>query len=201
MLTLAIVIFVFNLLTEPLAGAVAGIFDHYDLLERDFFFASGHEIQYFISQLLILGLIFGLTVALGMIARYFFINSLLSLWDKVMHKIPLVRTIYKSSKDVINTLLASSNNSFKQVVLAPFPYKGAYAIGLVTQVGIEGIGNASGKEQIAVFIPTTPNPTSGFLMLYSKEDLLFLDMRVEEAFKYVLSCGVVSTTFKVKELQ
>lgn len=191
--TIAIALFVFNLLTEPLAGALAKMLDHYDLLEVDLLFAKGHQIQYFVSQILVLGFLVLFTILLGAIARYFFVNYMIGIWDQVMHKIPLIRSVYKASKDVINTLFTSTSNSFKQVVLVPFPYQGAYSIGFITQ---EDASIDSSDSKIAVFMPTAPNPTSGFLMLYEKKDVIYIDMKVEDAFKYVVSCGVIPTPFK-----
>lgn len=193
--TIAVALFVFNLLTDPLAGALAKVLDHYDLLETDLFFATGHQIQYFFSQVFILGFLVIFTVILGMIARYFLVNYMINLWDYVIHKIPLIRSIYKASQDVIKTLFTSQNNSFKQVVLVPFPFPGSYSIGFITQDKADITRGDIEEPKIAVFMPTTPNPTSGFLMLYSKEDVIYIDMKVEDAFKYVVSCGVIPTPF------
>lgn len=194
--TLGVVLFLFNLLTDPLAGIVAGTLDRYDLLERDYFFISGHKIQYFISQLAILVVLFFVTVFLGILARYIFFNSLLRLWDWLIHRIPLISTVYKASQDVINTVFTSKTKSFKQVVVVKFPNPHTTSVGLLTQDSIKGLGNEN-DEFAAVFVPTTPNPTSGFLILYPRKDLVYIDMKVEDAFKYVISCGVLSPGFKV----
>lgn len=194
--TLFVILFLFNLLTDPLAGIVAGILDKYDLLERDYFFISGHKVQYFISQIAILVLLFFVTVLLGILARYIFFNSLIRLWDWLIHKIPLISTIYKGSQDVINTVFTSKTKSFKQVVVVKFPNPHTDSVGLLTQDSIKGLGNTQ-EEYAAVFVPTTPNPTSGFLILYPRKDLVYIDMKVEDAFKYIISCGVLSPGFKV----
>lgn len=196
-LTLAILIFIFNLLTEPFAGVVATIFDRYDLMESGFLFLNGRQLQVFVAQVLILTFLFFLTVTLGMIARYFFFNTLVSFWEYVIRKIPVISTIYKASQDVIKTIFGSKNNSFKQVVLVPFPSLETKSIGLVTRDDITEF--IAGQKTVSVFVPTTPNPTSGFLMLYKPEDLVYLDMKVEDAFKYILSCGVILTPCSVIE--
>jgi uncharacterized membrane protein len=187
--TILVALFVFNLLTEPLAGALAKMLAYYDLL------GGGPQIQYFVSQILVLGFLLLFTILLGMIARYFFVNYMINLWDFAMHKIPLIRSIYKASQDVIKTLFTSSNNSFKQVVLIPFPYPGSYSIGFITQEEADIAKNGEKESKIAVFMPTAPNPTSGFLMLFDKKDVIYIDMKVEDAFKYVVSCGVIPTPF------
>jgi uncharacterized membrane protein len=191
--TLAVISFLFNLLTKPFAGVIAQILSHYNILNQDYLFATAREIQYFISQVLILVFLFLFTVLLGYIARYFLVNYLLRLWDYLLHRIPLIRSIYKASKDVINTLFTSQTKSFKQVVLVPFPNKGSQAIGFITQDEL-GILGKNQEEQVAVFVPATPNPTSGFLMVYPRSEIVYLDMKVEEAFKYVISCGVLLTS-------
>lgn len=192
--TIAVALFVFNLLTEPLAGALAKMLAYYDLL------GGGPQIQYFVSQILVLGFLVLFTVLLGMITRYFFVNYMINLWDWVMHKIPLIRSIYKASQDVIKTLFTTSNNAFKQVVLIPFPFPGSYSIGFITQEAADisqndKTQNNKTESKIAVFMPTAPNPTSGFLMLFDKKDIIYIDMKVEDAFKYVVSCGVIPTPF------
>jgi uncharacterized membrane protein len=198
-LTLAIVIFLFNLLTEPFVGIVKAIMGHYNLFESGFLFLSADQLQKLFSQIIILSLLFFLTVSLGLIARWFFFHYLVRLWERALTKIPFISGVYKTCRDIIQTLFASSSTSFKQVVLVPFPSPDVFAIGLVTNEKISGIH--SEKTYTAVFVPTTPNPTSGFLMMFSEEDLVYLDMKVEEALKYVISCGVIATPLnrKIKE--
>jgi uncharacterized membrane protein len=195
-LTIAIVLWIFNLLTEPFAGAIQGIFSHYNLLQDGFLFLKASQIQQILSQIIILALIFSLTVFLGTIARLFFFSYLMNTWNYLINRIPLIRSIYKTSQDVINTIFTSSNNSFKQVVMVPFPNTTTYAIGLVTRDDIPPFRADTTEQSIAVFVPTTPNPTSGFLVMFKQSDIIYLDMSVESAFKYIISCGVISTPFK-----
>lgn len=193
-LTLAIVIFLFNLLTEPFVGIVSSILGYYDLMQKGFLFLSADQVKKLFSQIIILILLFFFTVSLGLIARWFFFHYLVRLWEQILAKIPFVRGIYKTCQDIIHTLFVSSSNSFKQVVLVPFPSPGSHAVGLVTN-DIPEI-NKNGPF-VAVFVPTTPNPTSGFLMMFHEKDLVYLDMKVEEAMKYVISCGVVPASLNV----
>lgn len=139
---------------------------------------------------------FFFTVSLGLFARWFFFHYLVRLWETMLAKIPFISSVYKTCQDIIYTLFASSSNSFKQVVMAPFPSPDTRAIGFVTNENIPAI---KGEDVlVAVFVPTTPNPTSGFLMIFKEKDLTYLDMKVEDALKYVISCGVVSAELKVK---
>jgi len=196
-LTIAVVAFVFNFLTTPFVGLVQHIFDYFGLLGKNFFFLSSHQVQVLASKLIILILLFFLTVLLGMLGRWFFFHYLLKLWDYILHRIPLVSTIYKTCQDVIKTMFGSKNKSFKQVVLVPFPSNDTYSIGLVTNEQLATFKQPGREALTSVFVPTTPNPTSGFLMLYEEKDLVYLDMKVEDAFKYVISIGMITSPFTV----
>lgn len=189
-LTLIIVLFVFNLLTEPFVGLMSeglrhiGVFHHIS----DTFLVV-------ISKIAILILLFSFTVFLGILGRLVLANFFFELWEALLHRIPLVRSIYKTSQDVIKSIFTSTNGSFKQVVLVRFPNEHTYSLGLVTRDDINDLPAQLGKL-IAVFVPTTPNPTSGFLMLYPPSEVIYLDMTIEDALKYVISCGVIAAPFK-----
>lgn len=195
-LTVAIVIFIFNLLTEPFAGFVKALFDRYHLFENGFLFFSSNQLQQIISQVFILIFLFFATVLLGAVARGFFMYYILNIGESIVARIPLINTIYKTSKDVVKTMFTSSTKSFKQVVLVPFPHPSAYAIGLITRENLPS-PDQEYSNQVAVFVPTTPNPTSGFLMMFKPEEIVHLDMKVEEAFKFIVSCGVIPMPFKI----
>lgn len=148
-------------------------------------FLSNDQFLKYSSQIIILISLFLFTLLLGWIARWFFIKSFFNLGDKILQKIPIVNKVYKTSKDIINSLFITDKNSFKQVVLTPFPDEDSYAIGLVSKK------SPCSEDSLSVFVPTTPNPTSGFLLIYKKKDLIFLDMKTEEAIKYIISCGAI----------
>lgn len=196
-LTLIILIFVFNLLTDPFLGLVKTVFEHYGLFKNGIFVFSANQIQTFTAQLLILVILFLVTALLGLITRWFFFHSLLRVADRILHGIPIVNSIYKVCQDIIKTIFTADTKSFKQVVLAPFPSNDVYSIGLITREGMPGLEDTTHSDAVAVFVPTTPNPTSGFLMMFRREDLVYLDMKVEDAFKYIISCGVISANFKL----
>lgn len=195
-LTIAIFSWLFDLLTAPFAGIVKHLFDRYDLLETNFWFLSAEQIQLFLSKVIILALLFFFTVFLGMITRWFFFHYLLGYWDLLVARIPLISTVYRTFQDVVNNLFASKENSFKQVVMVPFPNPTTYSIGLVTRTDLPSFRKPDDVRTIAVFVPTTPNPTSGFLVMFKESEIIYLDMPVESALKYIISCGVISTPFK-----
>jgi Uncharacterized conserved protein len=189
-LTVTILGFIFNFLTDPFTGVVSSLMKHYSPFPNGFFFLTQEQLIYYTSKFLVFLAVIGVTVALGILARWFFFNTLISFGESIVEKIPFINTIYKTSQDVIKTIFTSDTQSFKQVVLVPYPNKNTLAIGLVTK---EDIGEHMGSPLVSVFVPTTPNPTSGFLMLFKKDELIYLDMSIENAIKYVISCGVIST--------
>jgi uncharacterized membrane protein len=186
--TVAIITFVINFLTAPFVG----FFEQ--LLTDTQLYAAHKGIVHFILQIFFLATLFGLTLLLGFLARMVVFKSMLSLYDYILHRIPVIKTIYKTAQQVIKTLLGGQSRSFKQVVMAPFPTNGSYAIGLVSGTAPQSSLMATGKSLITVFIPTTPNPTSGFLILYDEREVIYLDMKVENAIKYIISCGVLHSS-------
>lgn len=199
-LTFAVLNFVFNVLTDPFLGITKSLLAHYNLLGSSFLFFTPDQTLTLASQVLILMLLFLSTLLIGFIARWFLIYSLIRTWEYIIHKIPLVSSIYKTFQDFIRTFFSNNSTAFKQVVVVPFPSPESRSIGLLTCEDVKGIGNDS-EEMVAVFIPTTPNPTSGFLLMVKKSAILPLDMSVEDAFKYIISCGVVNSNFKSVELE
>lgn len=195
-LTIMIVLFFFNFFTEPFAGLLRAIMDRYHLFPDGFLVFSSAQMRLYVSKLLILIFLFGFTILLGAVARWFFIRYLIRFGDYIFHKIPLIRTIYKTSQDVISTLFTNEAKAFKQVVLVPFPNRDTYSLGFITSNSIEIKTGLFDNFLVAVFVPTTPNPTSGFLMMFKPQDIMHLDMKVEEALKFIISCGVIQTEIK-----
>jgi uncharacterized membrane protein len=195
-ITFAVVIFLVNFFTGPFVGVMQSILLRYDLFQKGLLFLSREQVLLYTSQALILILLFLSIVILGIFARWFFIRYLIRIGDYLLHRIPVVSSVYKTSQDVINTIFTTSSKSFKQVVLVPFPNESTYTIGLITQEQLDPFEKGETKPLVAVFVPTTPNPTSGFLMLFKEEDLTYLDISVEDAFKYSISCGVILPPFK-----
>lgn len=190
-LTTAIVIFIVNFLTQPFVGFVENLLKSYQIHSQGFIFLNGDQILRYGSQILILISLFLFTVVLGLITRWFFINYLIKLSDYVLHRIPFINKLYKTSQDIIRTLFLSQTNSFKQVVMVPFPAKNNFCIGLVTREAPPICQEAAGADLVSVFVPTTPNPTSGYLLMFEKKDLHYLDMKTEDAIKFIISCGVI----------
>lgn len=191
--TILIVRFFFNLLTEPFVGMIGFFLQKYHL---DPAYVG---IARLISQILILILLFFATVMLGMLTRWFFVHSLLSYGEKLLQRIPLISPVYKTCKDVIQTIFSDRSSSFKQVVLAPFPNPETSTLGLVTREDLSSLSADHTSGLVAVFVPTTPNPTSGFLVFFRPDQLTYLTMSVEEALKFIISCGVITAPFNQAE--
>jgi uncharacterized membrane protein len=112
-------------------------------------------------------------------------------WDRMLHKIPIVKSIYSSVKQVSDTLFSTNGNAFREAVLVQYPRQGAWTIAFVTgKPGGEVAAHLSG-DWLSVYVPTTPNPTSGFFLMVPRADVVELAMSVDQALKYVISMGVV----------
>jgi len=190
--TIAIVFFIVNFLTQPFIGIVTNFLKDLNLLNTGFLFLTHEQVVLYGSKLLILICLFLITLLLGMIARWFFFKSLITLSDKVLHRIPLINKVYKTTQEIIKTLFVTDKNSFKQVVMVPFPQPGTYVMGLISREAPKICSDEAGEQMFSVLVPTTPNPTSGFLLMYKKSDLIMLDLKPEQAIKYIVSCGVIT---------
>ena len=139
------------------------------------------------------GIVLALAVLIvtGMLAANLFGRKLFGFWESILNRIPLVRTIYNSVKQISTTLLDGNRQSFRKVVMLQYPRKGLWSIGFLTNEKVDSDVEGLENELIAVFVPTTPNPTSGFIMLSPVEDVIELDMTVEEGFKFIISMGVI----------
>lgn len=127
----------------------------------------------------------------GILAANLVGRRLLKAWDAILQRIPLVRSIYGGAKNFTEVLLGDTGQSFKRVVLIEWPRKGVYAVGFLTGADITEVRHRTGEDIVSVFVPTTPNPTSGFVFLMPRRDVVELDMDVEAAIKLVVSLGVV----------
>ena len=148
------------------------------------------------------GIIFVLLIILitGVLVTNILGRKLVALWEKVLNKIPGFRNIYNVLKKVSDTVLNSSTESFRKAFLIQYPSKGIWVIAFQSGDYRGEAESIIGEETINLFVPTTPNPTSGFFVLIAKKDAFELDMSVEAAFKLVISAGVVTpNSVKIKD--
>lgn len=144
-----------------------------------------------------LGVILSLVIILltGLIATNYFGQRLVDFGEKILAKIPLVRSIYNATKQVIHALFATNSQAFRKVLLIEYPRKGMWSIAFLTGSPDGSVMSVqTEKEMISLFVPTTPNPTSGFLMMVPRDEAVEISMTVEEALKFIISLGVMQPT-------
>jgi len=128
----------------------------------------------------------------GLFVANIFGQWLLHRWDRLLHKIPIVKSIYSSVKQVSDTLFSSSGNAFREAVLVQYPRAGSWTIAFVTGAPSGEVARHLGAPHVSVYVPTTPNPTSGFFLMMPRAEVVPLEMSVDEALKYIISMGVVA---------
>jgi uncharacterized membrane protein len=116
----------------------------------------------------------------------------LRMWERLLQRIPVVNSIYGSVKQVSDTLLSSSGNAFRKAVLIPYPHENSWTIAFLTGVPGGDVKNHLLGDYVSVYVPTTPNPTSGFFLMLERSRVVELDMTVDAALKYIVSMGVVA---------
>ncbi len=138
-----------------------------------------HYLPYNIPGVEIITSIFIITI-IGWLSLSFIGKRLLGLFNKILKRIPILRTIYSAIGQMTESF-TQSNNKKNNVVLVEYPRKGSWAVGFATKDNVGEISNKTKKNLVNVFVPTTPNPTSGFLLMFPKEDIIYLDLSFEEA--------------------
>jgi len=128
----------------------------------------------------------------GLATRNFIGKKVVQMWEGIVTRIPVVNSIYSSVKQVSDTLFSSSGNAFRKAVLVQYPREGSWTIAFLTGVPGGDVRNHLRGDYISIYVPTTPNPTSGFFLMVPRADTIELDMNVDEALKYIVSMGVVS---------
>ncbi|MGN6580902.1 MAG: DUF502 domain-containing protein [Bordetella sp.] len=176
---LVITIWVIGLIVNTLSGVVPDFLSSQALFHRHI---PGFGFVLVIAVILVT----------GMFTANFLGRRLFTLWERLLNQIPLVRSIYSSVKQVSDTVLAPNGRAFRQAVLIEYPRKGSWTIAFLTgEPGGEVAGHLPG-EHLSVYVPTTPNPTSGFFLIVPRGEVIELRMSVDAALKYIVSMGVVA---------
>ncbi|MCI5060501.1 MAG: DUF502 domain-containing protein [Alphaproteobacteria bacterium] len=131
-------------------------------------------------------------IIVGWFARNVMGRMLIRISEYIVDRMPVIRTLYAAIKQIFETVMASKSQAFREVVMLEYPRKGVYSIGFVTGRSKGEVQEATKNETINVFVPTTPNPTSGYLLFVPKKELIYLDMSVEEGVKLVVSAGIIT---------
>ncbi|MCD6055820.1 MAG: transrane protein [Gammaproteobacteria bacterium] len=139
------------------------------------------------------GVVFSILILLitGMLVTNFLGKWLVAFSEQMLQRIPLVRSLYSGVKQVVTTLFSSDGQSFRKVMLVEYPRTGMWTIAFLTGQGFKAAEEQSGEPVYTLFVPTTPNPTSGFLIIVPKKDAVELDLSIDDALKMVISLGAV----------
>jgi len=135
----------------------------------------------------------------GMLAANFVGRYVVGGWESLLDRIPVVRTIYGGAKNFAEIVFSDSNESFKKVLLIEYPRKGIYSLAFQTSSELGEVQARTGQDVVCCFVPTTPNPTSGFVIMLPKKDVRVLDMEIDEALKMIISLGVVVPTWRKEQ--
>ena len=142
-----------------------------------------------------LGLVLLITALMlvGMLTTGYVGKFFVKLWERIIRKMPVVSSFYSLMKQIFETFLSQKSRSFSEVVLVQYPRKDLWTIAFVSKDETGGeVADKVGQKMLSIYVPTTPNPTSGFLIFVPENDVIKLDMSVEDGIKYVLSCGIVT---------
>ncbi len=156
-----------------------------------------HDVQlsaYFPFNIPGIGLLFLITILIiiGMFTTGYIGNLFVRLGEYIVSKMPFISSVYSLLKQVFETFFSNKKQSFNQVVLLEYPRKGLWVIGFVSAQTTGEVAENFDTKMLNVFVPTTPNPTSGFLIFVPQSDVIKLDMSVEDGLKFVISCGIVT---------
>lgn len=190
-LTIWIVRYLFDLFTTPLFNIVESFIMDYEkshglnLMNHD-------TLVLFLSRVIALILTLVLIFVLGFFGRRYFFHTLINFGNDLVMRVPIVGTIYRLTKDITKVVFSADQKTFKQTVLIPFPSSETHSLGLVTGGVPEKLKKSIQDAQITVFVPTAPYPVSGYILLASKKGVVDVDMSVEETFKFLVTCGVVT---------
>ena len=128
----------------------------------------------------------------GFLVRNYIGRKLVSVWENIISRIPLINKIYVSIKQLLETIISGTGKDFKRVVLVEFPRTGIYSLAYVTGVAVGELQKKTNKKVINVYVPTTPNPTSGYYLVVPEDEVIPLEMSVEDSFKLLISGGIIN---------
>lgn len=190
-LTFMIARWLFNLFAAPLAGLTETLILSYEK-NLGLSLQNHDKLVFFISQVCAFILLLLLILFLGFCGQKFLIKVFLKLPERLFSRIPLVRTIFRLSNEITKAVFTENKKTFKETVLIPFPHEDAYAVGFVTGDTPPALkGDKFPVTDFAIFVPTAPHPMSGYVLLAPKKIVRHVDVSVEDAFKFIISCGVI----------
>ena len=141
-----------------------------------------------------------LVLMTGLLVANFVGRSMVGVWESLLERIPIVRSIYSAAKKFVEIVFSDSGQSFKKVLLIEYPRKGIYSLAFQTATNLGEVQERTGEPVVCTFVPTTPNTTSGYIIIVPKKDIIELDMEVDEAFKMIVSLGVVVPAWRKDQI-
>lgn len=195
-LTLMILNFLINFFTQPFLNSTQAILENLLFYNQTSLSYHQETAVLILSKFIIIFVLAVFTILVGLFGKLFLIDLFFRLGDYLLHKLPFINKIYRACKDVVHSLFSSSSNKFNQVVFVPFPSPENLSIGLVTSHSVQ-LDSQDSEQLVSVFVPGTPNPSVGFLLMFKKEQLILANMKVDEAMKFIVSCGLVMPDFKI----
>ncbi|WP_309399877.1 DUF502 domain-containing protein [Cerasicoccus maritimus] len=193
---LGVTIFVVNfMLTRIGAPASDAIFR---FVSEDIKNMPGIDLLLKIAAMLVVVLVLTL---LGFLSRYFIGRIFINLGERIIDTLPFVNAVYKTVKQIVDTFSKQQKAVFQQVVLTEYPRKGVYVLGFLTSEAKGEVQHKTGAEVVNIFVPTTPNPTSGFLLMVPRDEIIPMEMSVADGMKLIVSGGAVSPQFNPKEAE
>ncbi len=181
-ITLAVLDFLLKALNRQMLEPITGAFRHY---------ISGPYVT-LLAKIIILALIFLMVTFIGFAGRILIVRRFFTFWERIFMSVPMVRNIYGSTKQLSRAFLGEGKAVFKGVAMVEYPRKGIYSIAFITRDHSKTeLAADTGKDLVSLFLPTTPNPTSGIFIVVPREDVRKLDISVEEGFRLVISSGAV----------
>ena len=197
-LPIGVTIFVFLFLIRNIGTPVSQLFFEpiiKNLENMPQFAGAGKILLDIISTLIVVILI----TILGAVSKFFFAKWLINISELAINKIPFVGLVYRTVKQIVDTFSKQNKAVFQAVALVEFPRKGMYAIGFITSKAQGEVQDKTGEVVVNVFVPTTPNPTSGFLVMIPESEITYLEMSVGDAMKLIISGGAVVPQYKSKD--
>lgn len=196
LLTIMLFVFLVNLFTSPFLSIVV---DFLTKFENTLPLLKNPALLTFIARVIIIIFLCICIFLLGILARWFFFRSLINLTNKILSKIPFVKSIYKSLKDIITSFMAQERKAFIKTAMIAFPSKEVYCVGFESGEIPEECQNKVKEKLKPIFVPTAPHPISGYLVMVPEDKVYSIDMKNEDAVKFTVSCGLILPGEKLKK--
>ncbi|NGX34867.1 MAG: hypothetical protein K1060chlam1_01226 [Candidatus Anoxychlamydiales bacterium] len=195
-LTIMIFVFVIDLFTAPFLSMFIDFLSEFD---QTLPLLKNPTVITVFARILIIIMLLVFIFLLGVIARWFFFRSLITLANKILSKIPFVKTIYRTLKDIISSFIAQERKAFTKTAMVAFPSKDSYCVGFESGEIPEECQKKVKEKLKPVFVPTAPHPISGYLVMAKEEDVFSIDMKNEDAVKFTVSCGLILPGEKIDD--